>query len=201
MTSRSVVTAAAVLTLLLSACSATSEDPAGTDAGTESSTPSEAPTESPTESGPTSEPTSLRPEIVPATGAVLKVKGMQVNAPKGWETTLRAAVGQGAFPSGQLGTGVGVVRFPNSGLFTIEEIADQDVRYLGKGGKRLDDRFVDGLLVYHLVGSPEPGVDAERFGTIALDQRVALEFTFADRETRAEKDAIIQPVLASMQLG
>jgi hypothetical protein len=201
--------AATALTLFLTACSssgdALSDGPDGPEGSSESTSPSESPTasstESSTETAPTSEPTSLRPEIVPATGAVLKVKGMQVNAPKGWETTLRAAVGHGSFPSGQLGTTAGVVRFPNSGLFTIEEIADEEVPDMGKGGKRLDDRFIDGFLVYHLVGSPKPGVDMERFGTIALDQRVALVFTFANQETRAEKNAIIQPVLATMQLG
>lgn len=206
MTPRSGVAAAATaLALVLTGCSssgdALSDGPDGPEGTSESSSPSESPPESSTETAPTSEPTSLRPEIVPATGPVLRVKGMQVNAPKGWETTLRAAVGHGAFPSGQLGTTAGVVRFPNSGLFTIEEIADEEVPDMGKGGERLDDRFIDGLQVYHLVGSPKAGVDMERFGTIALDQRVALVFTFANQETRAEKDAIIQPVLATMQLG
>jgi hypothetical protein len=129
------------------------------------------------------------------------VKGMRVNAPEGWETTMRVAVGHGSFPPGQLGTTAGVTRFPNSGLFTIEEIADEEVADLGRGGKRLDDLEIDGTQVYHLVWTDEKGVEVERFATIAADQRVALEFTFANGESRAEKDEIIQSMLATMQLG
>lgn len=207
MTPRSGVAAAAAgLALALTSCSTAGDSLAdGPDGPSESASTSDgasaSPTESASASAPTSEATPSRPEVAPAAGPVLKVKGMRVNAPKGWETTIQVAAGHAAFPTGQIGTTVGVNRFPNSGLYTIEELADADVGDMGKGRKRLDDRFIDGFLVYHLVGSPEPGVDTERFGTIALDQRVALVFRFGNQETRAEKDAIIQPVLATLQLG
>lgn len=173
--------------------------PAGGDrpADTEAS---QSPTTAPESSSPTGEPDST-PAVAPATGRVLKVKGMRVNAPEGWETTMRVAVGHGSFPPGQVGTTAGVVRFPNSGLFTIEEIADEEVADLGRGGKRLDDLEIDGTQVYHLVWTDEKGVEVERFATIAADQRVALVFTFANGESRAEKDEIIQSMLATMQLG
>lgn len=188
-------TGAAGLVLVLAGCGSGPEGgdgPADTEA-------SQSPT-APGSSSPTGEPEPT-PTVAPATGRVLKVKGMRVHAPEGWETTLRAAVGHGSFPPGQLGTTAGVTRFPNSGLFTIEEIADEEVADMGRGGKRLDDLEIDGTQVYHLVGTDERGVEVERFGTIAADQRVALEFTFANGESRAEKDEIIESMLATMQLG
>jgi hypothetical protein len=196
-----VATATAVLALVLTGCSDSGEpaEGSGGDAGASASpTPSETATETASTS-PSEAPET--PEVPPATGRVLKVKGMRVNAPEGWETTMRAAVGHGSFPPGQLGTTAGVTRFPNSGLFTIEEIADEEVADLGRGGKRLDDLEIDGTQVYHLVWTDEKGVEVERFATIAADQRVALEFTFANGESRAEKDEIIQSMLATMQLG
>ena len=112
---------------------------------------------------------------------------MRVNAPEGWETTMRVAVGHGSFPPGQVGTTAGVTRFPNSGLFTIEEIADEEVADLGRGGKRLDDLEIDGTQVYHLVWTDEKGVDVERFATIAAASASPLVFTFANGESRAER--------------
>ncbi|WP_159083875.1 hypothetical protein [Nocardioides terrigena] len=193
-------TATAVLALVLTGCSDSGEPAEGSgDAGASaSSTPSESATETASTS-PSEAPET--PEVAPATGRVLKVKGMRVHAPEGWETTMRVAVGHGSFPPGQVGTTAGVTRFPNSGLFTIEEIADEEVADLGRGGKRLDDLEIDGTQVYHLVWTDEKGVEVERFATIAADQRVALEFTFANGESRAEKDEIIQSMLATMQLG
>ena len=195
-----VATATAVLALVLTGCSDSGEPAKGSgDAGASaSSTPSESATETASTS-PSEAPET--PEVAPATGRVLKVKGMRVNAPEGWETTMRVAVGHGSFPPGQVGTTAGVTRFPNSGLFTIEEIADEEDADLGRGGKRLDDLEIDGTQVYHLVWTDEKGVEVERFATIAADQRVALEFTFANGESRAEKDEIIQSMLATMQLG
>ncbi len=195
-----VATATAVLALVLTGCSDSGEPAEGSgDAGASaSSTPSESATETASTS-PSEAPET--PEVAPATGRVLKVKGMRVHAPEGWETTMRVAVGHGSFPPGQVGTTAGVTRFPNSGLFTIEEIADEEVADLGRGGKRLDDLEIDGTQVYHLVWTDEKGVEVERFATIAADQRVALEFTFANGESRAEKDEIIQSMLATMQLG
>jgi hypothetical protein len=191
-----VATGAAGLVLVLAGCGS---GPAGGD-GQADTEASQSPTTAPGSSSPTGEPEST-PTVAPATGRVLKVKGMRVNAPEGWETTLRVAVGHGSFPPGQLGTTAGVTRFPNSGLFTIEEIADEEVADMGRGGKRLDDLEIDGTQVYHLVWTDEKGVEVERFATIAADQRVALEFTFANGESRAEKDEIIQSMLATMQLG
>ncbi|WP_159081373.1 hypothetical protein [Nocardioides sediminis] len=196
-----VATATVVLALVLTACSDAEEPAAGgsADAGTSESP---APSEGTEESSPVSPSESPEtPEVAPATGPVLQVKGMKVNAPEGWETTMRAAVGHGSFPPGQVGTGAGLTRFPNTGLFTVDELGNEQVDEMGKGGKRLGDLEIDGAQVYHLVGSPEKGVQLERFGTIAEDQRVALEFRFANGESRTARDEIIQSMLATLEIG
>lgn len=194
-----VAVATAVLALVLTACSdSDGAPPSGSTDASESASASASDSGSPTETASTATPV---PEVAPATGPVIKVKGMRVNVPQGWQTSISVAAGQTGFPTGVIGTLIGVNLFPNSGLYTIDELGDEQVNRLGKGGKRLDDLEVDGFQIYHLVGSPEAGLAVERFGTIVDDQRVALEFRFGNRESRAERDEIIQSVLATARLG
>ena len=189
---------AVVLTLVLAACGADSDGATGTGSEapdtSESSSPSETPSETPTE-------TESTPVVAPASGPTIKVKGIRVNAPKGWLASMSVAAGQSAYPRGVIGTLVGLHLFPNSELFTVEELAVEELGSIGARRKRLDDLTIDGYQVYHLQGSPEPGVEVERFGTIVNDGRVAIEFRFANRESRAQRDEIIQSVLATLQLG
>lgn len=189
---------AVVLTLVLAACGADSDGATGTGSEapdtSESSSPSETPSETPTE-------TESTPVVAPASGPTIKVKGIRVNAPKGWLASMSVAAGQSAYPRGVIGTLVGLHLFPNSELFTVEELAVEELGSIGARRKRLDDLTIDGYQVYHLQGSPEPGVEVERFGTIVNDGRVAIEFRFANRESRAQRDEIIQSVLATAQLG
>jgi hypothetical protein len=175
-----VAAATAVLALVLTSCSDSGE-PAGESGADAGSSESPAPAEGESASSSASPSESPEtPEVAPATGPVLSVKGMRVKAPKGWDTTIKVAAGHGAYPRGQTRTYVTLVRFPNSGLYEIDELGDEEVGDMGRGGKRLDDLEIDGTQVYHLVGSPEKGVECERFGTIAADQRVALLFFFGN---------------------
>lgn len=195
-----VAAATTVLACVLTACGGSAEPgAAGGPDGSTSSSPSSS--SSPAESSASPSETASTPAVAPATGPVLKVKGMRVRAPEGWLTTIRVAAGQNAYPRGQVGTTAGVNRFPNSGLYEIDELGDEQLGDMGRGRKRLDDLEIDGTQVYHLVGSPEKGTQVERFGTIAADQRVALLFTFGNGESRAEKDEIIQSMLATLELG
>lgn len=181
-------------TALLAACgSNAASEPSGSAS---SSATDEADGTASTE--PTVEPT---PTISPATGETIRVKGMRVNAPKGWLTSISVAAGQSAYPRGVTGTLVGLHLFPNSQLLTVEELAVEELAHIGARRKRLDDLLIDGYQVYHLQGSPEPGVELERFGTIVNDGRVAILFRFGNRESRAERDKIIQSVLATLKLG
>lgn len=156
--------------------------------------------ESPSSASPT-EAESASPTVAPATGKVIKVEGLKVRTPQGWNTNIPLALQQAAFPKGLIGTIMRVYHFPNSGLFTIDELAESEVAEYGSKGRRLEDLELDGQPVYHLAGNPDPGVYAERFGTIVDDARVFLEFQFANDEDRSTRDEIIQSVLATVQLG
>jgi len=187
----------ALLVLALVGCGAESEpESAPTDGsapaseGASSASPTETETPSPTVAA-----------VAPATGKVIKVEGLKVRTPQGWNTTIALSLQQGAFPKGVIGTIMRVYRFPNSGLFTIDELADAEVGEFGSKGRRLEDLELDGEQVYHLRGNPERGVHSERFGTIVDDARVFVEFNFANDEEGATRDEIIQSVLATVQLG
>lgn len=191
--------AAAVLTLLLSGCSDPGESSGGgSPAPDTSETTSPAASESPEEATPEAEPT---PEVAPATGKVIRVKGLRVTTPEGWIVTDPLPIQQAAAPTDAVGTMISVYRFPNSGLYTVDELGSYEVRDMGARGRRLDDVEVDGQPVYHLTGTIRPGVHAERFGTIVDDERVSVQFEFGAGEGRAERDEVIQSVLATARLG
>ncbi len=103
------------------------------------------------------------PEVAPATGRVLKVKGMRVNAPEGLGDDA-ASGGRSRFlqPAGTAGHASARCRrssgSPTRGSSPIEEIADEEAADMGRGGKRLDDLEIDGTQVYHLVWTDEKGV-------------------------------------------
>ncbi len=148
------------------------------------------------------DPTETTPTVAPATGKVIKVRGLSVRVPEGWTPNIRLTIQQGAFPTDRIGTIMRVFRFPNSDLFTIDELADEEVGSFGPRGKRVDDLFMDGQKIYHLVGNPHRGSHTERFGTIiANGDQVFVEFEFGNGETRTERDEIIQSVLATAQFG
>ena len=210
MTPRSGVAAAATaLALFLTGCSssgdALSDGPDSPEGTSESPATSEAPTEAPSET-PSGSPDESPAEVetttgvAPATGKVIKVENLRVNAPQGWFVSDPLGMQQAASPP-ELGTMLTVFRFPNSELFTIDELADEEVSDMGKGGKRLDDVELDGQQVYHLTGQPSPGEHAERFGTIVNDERVSIDFGFANGESKAVRKKIIQSVLVTARIG
>ncbi len=196
-----VIAAAAVTVLLLAGCGSDVDDVPAAPTSPSPSADASADVEPDVEPDGESDGEAGTPEVAPATGPVIRVRGMRVNVPQGWETSIAVAAAQGAFPRGIVGTALDVSLFPNGELYTIDELGDEQLNRLGRSAERLDDLTVDGFQVYHLVGSSDPGVEVERFGTIVDDQRVALEFRFGNAETRAEKDEIIQSVVPTMRLG
>jgi hypothetical protein len=190
-----VAATAAVLTLLLGACGSDAGRSADADPG-ELSASASAPdpsSESPPE-------TASTPEVAPATGPVIKVKGLRVNAPEGWRALIRLPISQSAYKAGTFKTVMSVYRFP-IGDFTLDELARTDIKEMGPRGRRLEDTEVGGTPVYHVVGHPEPGVYAERFGTMLGIDQVFWEVRFANGEGRAERDEVIASVLATARLG
>lgn len=191
-----VAAAAAVLTLLLASCSDSDEAPEP-DASTSESAPPESPDDQPVEV----EPSETTPAVEPATGPAIGVKGLEVRAPADWITTEPLAIQQSAGPPDVIGSMISVFRFPNSGLFTIDELGAEEVSDMGARSRRRDDVELDGEQFYHLTGTLEPGLYAERFGTIAGDDRLSVQFEFGNGQGRAERDEIIQSVLATVQVG
>lgn len=195
-----VAAVAAVLALMLAGCSDSDGSPAEGSPGpgtSESASPTASPSPAETPSA-----TETTPEVAPATGPTLLVEGLRVRAPRGWHANIRLPIGQGAYPLDRLvGTLIQVYRFPNSGLFTIDELANVEVEDYGPKGKRRMNVVVDGRAMYHITGTGEDGEPVERFGTIVDDQRVAVTFYFGNRESTAEREEIIESVLASARLG
>jgi hypothetical protein len=191
-----VAAAAAVLTLLLASCS-DSDEPSGAAPDAGASESPESPEEQPTETG----PTETTPAVEPATGPAIGVKGLEVRAPADWITTEPLAIQQSAGPPDVIGSMISVFRFPNSGLFTVDELGDEEVSDMGARSRRRDDVELDGEQFYHLTGTLEPGLYAERFGTIVGDDRLSVQFEFGNGQGRAERDEIIQSVLATVQVG
>lgn len=199
MTPRSGVAAAtAVLTLLLAGCS----DPDGTagsgdpgEPGSTSPAASPSATEAPAE-------TEATAQVAPATGPVILVQGLRVRAPQGWRSNIRLPIGQGAYPVDRpAGTLVQVYRFPNGGLFQVDELANAEVKDYGPKAERRTNVTVDGASMYHITGTGKEGERVERFGTIVDDQRVSVTFYFGHGEKAPERDTVVQSVLASARLG
>ena len=109
-------------------------------------------------------------------------------------------IAQAAYETGKFKTVMNVYRFP-IGDFTLDEQARADVKQMGPRARRLDDVEIDGTPCYHVVDQPERGVHLERFGTMQGIFHLFWEVRFSNGEGRAERDEVIQSVLATMELG
>ena len=90
-----------------------------------------------------------------------------------------------------------VYRFP-IGDFTLDERRRADVKQMGPRAAAARTTEHGRHAVYHVVGHPEPGVHAERFGTmLGINQVLFWEVRFANGEGRAERDEVIESVLAT----
>lgn len=188
----------AVLTLLLVGCSDSEGDPGTRPEGSGSSVPeasaSSDPQQDPVETAPT-------PDVAPATGPAIRVRALEVRVPEGWNPTQPYAIQQAAAPASVVGSMISVFRFPNSGLYTIDELGDVEVPEMGRRARRRGDVELDGQPFYHLTGNLEPGLHAERFGTIHDDDRLSVQFEFGNGQGRAEREEIIRSVLATVKVG
>lgn len=194
-----VAAVAAVLTLLLAGCSDADESAAegSRDPGTSGSTsPADPP--SPTETEP-----ATTPEVAPAAGVALRIDGVRLRAPLAWtDVPRRLPLMQSAYlPYSQ--TYVSVFRFPNSGLYTLDELGDVSLEDKGwtPRARRLDDQVIDDQPVFHVAGPTRDGEHREDFGTILDDTRLTVTFAFAEGEPRAYRDEVIASVLETVDFG
>ncbi|WP_156887135.1 hypothetical protein [Nocardioides sp. CF8] len=185
------------LALALAGCASdrgeTAPDPQTAPTTSGSAAETQTATESPTE-------VSTTAAVDPATGPRLAVRGLSVNAPAGWRATRPYAVMASAVPPGATETIASVYRFPNSGLFTVDELGDS-YRSQGRAKfklKRLEDVELDGQTSFHVAGKANPGEYFETFGSIVNDDHLLIFFEFHDGEDKATRDEIIASVLATV---
>lgn len=181
--------------LVMCGCTSSADEGPG---GSSTSSPSPSST-TPAEGTPTQEPTE-EPTVAPATGKVIKVKGMKVNIPAGWGVGRMPAVIQAyGYLTTQVGTDVALFRFPQLLTESLDELA-RDIAKRSSFDRELErkaDVVVDNQVVIHLSGVPNKGVHVDLFSTLRAGQQLDLEFTFGTGETRSEREEIIQSVLAT----
>ena len=196
--------ALALTAVVLSACTATPDaaDPGAAPASATEASESagQLPTEDPIPTlvpTPTEEPTST---VVPATGVLLKVKGMEANLPLGWvATTSNSTLQRSGGPRTTAGTLVQMFRFPDLLLESVDDQARQNATRSDWDFKlnRLADVTIDGQVVTHLSGKTKPGEYVDLFATLRDGEEKELQFIFGGDESKAERDKIVQSVLAS----
>lgn len=92
-------------------------------------------------------------------------------------------------------------RFPQLSFESIDEQARANAKspIWGPRPERAEDITVGGILVTHLSGTSSRGYQREQFATLVGQQQLEVNFFFANHESQAERDEIVQSVLASWE--
>lgn len=169
-------------------------DPDQASAGASASTSTQ---EIPVEE-PVSEPT---PTVAPATGETIRVKGMQANVPADWVAGSASAIQASGYPRTDAGSILTLFRFPQGPVESLDELTRDNATRSDWDNtlKRQDDVTIDEQVVTHLSGKATPGEYVDLFSTLLNRQQLELQFNFGNGESKAERDEIIQSVLASWQ--
>lgn len=184
---------AAVATLLLlgAGCSGDDDPGAGPTDPASTSASSGAPTDAPTD-----DPTA---SVEPATGPLLKIKGVQMNAPQGWrQTTDIVTFHTQAAPA----SGIGAARLNALPFFGDAPSLDRQVRISLKAEeeiqpKRQPDIEIGGSDFYHLAGPISDAIYYERFGTTDRGYQVTISFEFDRDLPEAQRQRLVEASLAS----
>ena len=182
-----------LVALVMSGCSSSQDSTSG------GSDPGQAATTTPVEE-PTGEPT---PTVAPAAGETIKVKGMSANLPAEWVAGTASAIQASGYPRTDAGSIMTLFRFPQLLVESLDEQARDNATRSDWDNtlKRQDDVTVDGQVVSHLSGTVRPGEYVDLFATLLDRQQFELEFSFGNGESRAERDEIVQSVLASWRFA
>ncbi|MDN4160431.1 hypothetical protein [Nocardioides abyssi] len=202
-------TAVAILlaaALALSACSG-DDDPSaspstGGDAtsGATAGTTSDAPSASSSADG--SADAEATPGVDPATGPVLKRDRITLRAPDGWRKVPNAFGNQAQAQPKEFMFGVDMILSSISGSSTadLDDLERATVQSTTDRSKtrRQPRRVVDGVEVAHVVA---PGVFGREdiFITLYDQQQVSITFNTPEDMRQKRRDAIIEPVLASVE--
>lgn len=188
----SVVPALLVVALSVAACGG-SDDPGATEPTSSATTPS-APSSSPTD-----EPTET---VTAATGDLLNLPHASVRVPDGW-----TKLGNSLFDQRDAGDD------DSTSLITLGEIesfgGQVDPDQLARSAIRtspfpIDPKVlptveVDGVEMYHLAGKVDRNAYLEDFGAVVDDTIVSLSFDFETSIAPAERQQVVDAVLASFR--
>ena len=178
--------AAAALVLALGGCGSddTDAEPTATPSATASPSSSTEPSPSST--------------VTPATGPLLEVPGVQMNAPAGWKqsddivtfsTTANPPTGIGAARLGSL-------ELPGPAT-PLDESARLALRDIGGEVKRLPDVEVAGEQFYQLAGLESSRRYTVSLGTVARGYDVVIDFDFNTEMSAAERDRLVSESLST----
>ena len=178
---------AAALVITLTACG-------GDDGGT-------SPTESTSASASASPSVTAEPSETPsaaaATGPLLKIPGVQMTAPAGWELSdgIVEFEAQAAPPTGPGSVQLVAIAFPGTPP-PLDKSAKLRQKTAGEGFKRLPDVEVAGETFYHLAGTSGSLV-SDNLGTVANGYDVTILVDLSSEVPPEERDRIIAESLAT----
>ena len=184
---RTVLVSIAAATLLLSGCS---------DSGGEEAGPSGTPTAS--ASSEATEPTPSEPAVEPASGFLIDLDRVRMNAPEGWKkndplsTFLLQVDDPKSFSHVSLSdlSAVGEPSLDELAQFTVDE---------RKRSQKHDPVEIAGVEWYHVSGPNDRYTRFEQFGTSHHGSLAVIEFLLDLDLPEAEQQQIIDSVLASVE--
>lgn len=174
--------------LALAGCGDDADEPG--DAASPSGSASASATDEPTDASQTGDPSetssaepsaSAEPTVPPATGPVMQLDDMSLNAPAGWEVSIDNPNNQGAFNAGG-GPGAMVVSLlaavPGESFDSTLDGTLRSMRTDGLKPQRLDDLTLDGVPTWGVTGGKK-GVPLEySVGGLAGGDTFEITFQF-----------------------
>lgn len=198
---RSLAASSAALAVLLlgSACSG-SDDPGGSPAPS-SASPTGSDTESPEPTDSTEPTGSAEPA---ATGATLELPHSRVRIPADWKRMSRLVRTQQDAEDPGSASLLSLAEIDAFGSANSAEELVKSVLRVTKGTypltpRRLPNVVVDGVEMYHLSGKIQPLRWLEEYGAIVSDRIVTLGFEFSPDVSPAERQHVVDSVLATFE--
>lgn len=186
---------------VLGAC-ADDEEPATSPGG--GATSETAPEPSATSSAPSASPSST---VQPASGVRLELDSISATAPKGWErgsiaTDFQTSANE---PPAEGFDSVALFQVPDpsQGSGGVDRLAEDSLKsgsYLQEP-EILEPTEVDGVEVFHIAGRINSASFLEEFGTSVDGQAVRIELLMSDTQSKAERQAMVDSVMATVEIG
>lgn len=191
---------ALVLTVSLSVLAACSDDaPASSGDGPTSEATSESNPPSPTES------TTVPPGVEPASGPLIELDAISAKAPKGWSQEGLKTDSQVTAEDPKYVNRLTLFQVPDpsNGAGGVEQAAKDAVAagsYL-QMPKILEPTEINGVEVFHIGGRVDSSGFIEEFGTTVDGQFVRVSLFLVEIISAKERQAIVDSVLPTVELG